>query len=230
VLIVIGVLVGGIVAGNSLIKAARIQSVITDFEKYKKAAIDFKSKYYYWPGDMPNAYDYWASDASCANSSAPNGCNGGGDGAVTIRTEDMRGWQFLKIAGFISGSFSGTAYNTLVPITLKPGTNIPTSSYEHPVGSYTTMTVTNSFDLYNATFSSTSKFAVSLFGAGSSTDIVEGSMRPTDAKAMDKKIDDGSAASGYIAGSNGSTTCLTSGEYDIANNSTRLCVVHYRIE
>ena len=229
VLIVIGVLVGGIVVGNNIIKASRIQNVIAEFEKYRKAALDFKEKYYYWPGDMPNAYDFWATGAGCANSSAPAGCNGNGNGSMSLHTEDMRAWQFLKLAGYLSGTYAGTAY-AVSPV-LKADYNVPRSSFENPVGSYTTNTVINGYDFFNSTFSSTSKFAVSLIGILSSATTVEGAIRPTDAKALDRKIDDSLAASGNVAGSNSNhTVCLSAGEYDVSNNSSRLCIVNYRIE
>jgi len=227
VLIVIGVLVGGIVAGNSMIKAAKIQSVVSDFAKYKKAAEDFKYKYSFWPGDMPNAYDYWATDASCANSAAPTGCNGNGDGLVTGGYESLRGWQFLKITGFISGYYSGTQGGLTSYV---PGTNIPVSSYNNPVGTYGIYTTKNSYDYYNATFSSVSRFAISLFAPLSGTNGVDGAMRPVDAKAIDRKIDDSLAATGYLIGANYGSTCLSAGEYDTANNSSRLCALSYQIE
>ena len=52
VIVIIGLLVGVLVAARSIRNTAQVQAVISDFGKYKQAAVQYKEKYYYWPGGM----------------------------------------------------------------------------------------------------------------------------------------------------------------------------------
>lgn len=58
VLVVIGLLVGGVLAGRDLIRAAEIKSVISDLDKIQTAVNVFYNKYHCLPGDCANATDY----------------------------------------------------------------------------------------------------------------------------------------------------------------------------
>jgi prepilin-type N-terminal cleavage/methylation domain-containing protein len=53
VLVVIGLLVGGVLAGQHLISAAAVRAQITQIEKYNTAANTFREKTGYLPGDIP---------------------------------------------------------------------------------------------------------------------------------------------------------------------------------
>lgn len=123
VLIILGLLAGGVLYGQNLIRAAELRSVVSEFEKYKTAAITFKGKYFYLPGDMPNATDFWGiaggttgSDAACFSSATgtdTDTCNGDGDGilddvtAGQLYTELFMFWQHLANAGLINGQYTG---------------------------------------------------------------------------------------------------------------------------
>src|SRR5438552_4058186 len=71
VLVILGLLVGGILSGQSLIRAAELRSVTTEFSRYLAAVQSFKDKYFALPGDMANATAFWGiaggtgSDATC---------------------------------------------------------------------------------------------------------------------------------------------------------------------
>jgi hypothetical protein len=125
VLVILGLLVGGILAGQSLIRASEIRSMATDVTNYAVAIQTFRDKYMALPGDMPNAVAFWgAADgagagmtAACATTDSrtladPRAtCNGNGDGRVDYVTqseETKRAWQHLANAGLISGRYSGT--------------------------------------------------------------------------------------------------------------------------
>ena len=55
VLVVIGLLAGAVLVGQSLIGAAAVRAQITQIEKYNTAANTFYSKYDALPGDIPAA-------------------------------------------------------------------------------------------------------------------------------------------------------------------------------
>lgn len=65
VVVIIGLIVAGVVAGQSLVKQAKIRGVIQNWQKYTAAVTAFQLQYNTIPGDMPNASSYW--------SGAPNG-------------------------------------------------------------------------------------------------------------------------------------------------------------
>ena len=52
VLAIIGLLVGGVLVGRDLIKAAEIRGHVQQIEKYNAAANTFRSKYGGLPGDL----------------------------------------------------------------------------------------------------------------------------------------------------------------------------------
>jgi len=122
VLVIIGLIAGGIVAGSSMIRAAEIRSVITDVERYKTATYTFRDKYLGLPGDLKNATAFWgAADTSgtggeCGDSYTDVGtgtetCNGDGDNRIfgygTGWSEVWRAWQHLANAELISGNYTG---------------------------------------------------------------------------------------------------------------------------
>ena len=78
VLVIIGLIVGGVLVGQDLIKAASVRSQISQLEKLETAIYAFRDKYSGLPGDLSNATTFFgATDA--------NGytvANGNGDGTI----------------------------------------------------------------------------------------------------------------------------------------------------
>ena len=129
VLVIIGLIAGGVLAGNSLIHAASLKKVIEEKENIVQATQVFKQKYSFLPGDFPEATTVWgmapsdatpaADDAACAalDHTSPSvgtaTCNGNGSGRIAKNDEGsevfelFRYWQHLSNAGLISGKFTG---------------------------------------------------------------------------------------------------------------------------
>jgi prepilin-type N-terminal cleavage/methylation domain-containing protein len=59
VLVIIGLIVGGVVGGQSLIKSAKITDLVSTIKETKVAVRAFDLQYDALPGDMANASDYW---------------------------------------------------------------------------------------------------------------------------------------------------------------------------
>ena len=74
VLVILGLLTGGILAGQSLIRAAELRAVTTEYQRYVAAVQTFRDKYMALPGDMPNAIAFWgaahATPATCQTTSS----------------------------------------------------------------------------------------------------------------------------------------------------------------
>ena len=69
VLVILGLLTGGILTGQNLIRAAELRSVVTEFQTYQTAVMTFRDKYFALPGDMTNATDFWGEMTNCGAAS-----------------------------------------------------------------------------------------------------------------------------------------------------------------
>lgn len=124
VLVILGLLTGGILGGQSLIKAAELRTVTVEYQQWQVAVNTFKGKYFALPGDMKNASQFWGAAATngvgttCSDvvSTGAATCNGNGDGLIEITEEGtwtngyLRAWQHLANAGLITGTFAGTRH------------------------------------------------------------------------------------------------------------------------
>lgn len=119
VLVILGLLTGGILTGQNLIRAAELRAVLTERETIVTAAMAFKDKYMALPGDIKNATKFWGAMTNCGVAS-PSGtgtqtCDGNGDGIIITPTgagrtgETFTFWQHLANAGMIKGSYTGIA-------------------------------------------------------------------------------------------------------------------------
>lgn len=118
VLVILGLLTGGILAGQSLIRAAELRAVVTEYNRYYTAQQTFRDKYFALPGDMTNATAFWGDDnTNCPDAAVANGtpgtCNGNGDGLIAwaagggLTGEAYQYWKQLALAGLIEGSYTG---------------------------------------------------------------------------------------------------------------------------
>lgn len=116
VLVILGLLTGGILAGQSLIRAAELRSVLTETDRYRTAAATFRDKYFALPGDITNATGFWgAATCPATAGTGTQTCNGNGNGqidappAASQYGEWFTFWQHLANAGLIEGSYTGIA-------------------------------------------------------------------------------------------------------------------------
>jgi prepilin-type N-terminal cleavage/methylation domain-containing protein len=219
VLVIIGLLTGGILAGRSLIQSAAVRSVATDYLRYKAAFQNFRDQYGWLPGDFTKATQFWGSaggtgaDAAC-QAAAHTGtltCNGNGNGFLDVSgiQEQYHSWQHLALAGLIEGSY--TAADAQIPGTTVPKSKIA-NSYFHArngnnYGGVGTGTVSaGDGGTYNA------DFGINMFRFRSSTWDTNASntaaLRPDEAWDIDKKVDDGLPGSGIVIAQKGNGTTV----------------------
>lgn len=117
VLVIIGLLVGGILAGQSLIRAGELRKISTQADQYITAVHAFRDKYFALPGDFSRATSIWGTDPDgCPNNATRTRkiptCDGDANGTINGTTssgsEGLRFWQHLANAGLIPGTYSGT--------------------------------------------------------------------------------------------------------------------------
>jgi hypothetical protein len=116
VLIILGLLIGGILGGQSLIKASELRALVTEQEKYQIAFNNFREKYNALPGDFTKATAFWGTAANCPGTAAQGTtdgttCDGDGNGEIDYyyanSNEAFRAWQHLSNAGLIEGTYNG---------------------------------------------------------------------------------------------------------------------------
>lgn len=214
VLVIIGLIIGGVMAGSSLIRNSRLHSVLTDVENYRQATQQFSDKYQALPGDFLTATTVWGADAACpatpANSVPKQAtCNGNGNGSIDT-VETWRFWQQLANAAMISGYYSGVSPNGAWT-TASIGINAPMSKADgagysiYYYGNYTSADARWFNDVYGHVF---------MFGSVGPDVFTTGpAITPEEAASIDAKADDGKPAYGIImswkAGNGSTPNCLT---------------------
>ncbi|MCK0197382.1 prepilin-type N-terminal cleavage/methylation domain-containing protein [Ancylobacter sp. 6x-1] len=215
VLVILGLLTGGILAGQSLIRAAELRSVATEYQRWISAINGFRDKYMAIPGDMANATRFWQrmrNTTDCVtNSSATvvdtGVCDGTGDGMIawdnsatgaTHVNEMHQFWRQLAAAGFIDGNYTGFAINNSASVV--PGTNSPSSKLTHAgwgAGGKYNCGSNGSQCFYGTTASVYRNYLA--FGAYTGGNIPNTAvLLPDEAWNIDVKLDDGKPGTGFI--------------------------------
>jgi prepilin-type N-terminal cleavage/methylation domain-containing protein len=149
VIIIIGLIVAGTISAHSIVKAAKLRDVISDYYEYSTAFSSFKGQFKAIPGDFTKAHLYWGDD--CGTNPEPttnppffhtnglnNRCSGNGDGYITwdgIGTfEIYKVFQHLYLAGYVSQAYTGNNFVSEPLYTggeqlYRPGINVPKSSF-----------------------------------------------------------------------------------------------------
>lgn len=127
VLVIIGLLVGGILVGQDLIKAAEIHATISQLGEYDAAVDTFSSKYGGLPGDLPStqatAYGLFALTGSGLGFGDGNGVIEDGNGGTGgpnhnyFAGEISTFWVQLSDANLVHGSYGSTGNSVLNPAT-----------------------------------------------------------------------------------------------------------------
>ncbi len=241
VLALIGLLVGGILGGQALLRSAELNRVTTEFASYQNAYNQFQVQYSAIPGDMLTATRYWnsaggtGSDTTCRNTNSLGStgtCNGDGDRLIDTASNEMfRAWQQLANAKLIEGSYTGTAYVSGQASSHRPGTNCPEGRI---AGSGWSMLAIQS-NHYTSTFFSRNHGNVAVFGGAISNDITAGGiLAPGDAYSIDRKYDDGMPGTGKVE-TNFTTCTMASANttYSAAYNTrigTPSCALLFRLD
>jgi prepilin-type N-terminal cleavage/methylation domain-containing protein len=225
VLVILGLLIGGILSGQALIRASELRSVTTEYTRYITATQTFRDKYFALPGDMTNATAFWdaahATPATCVTTAGTGTqtCNGNGDGAINWSTagsnETFRFWQHLANAGLIEGTYDGISHG-INPYGASSA-NSPTGKLSSSLW-YVDNTPTFA-DMYrfSATYNNYFNFGAIRPGG----DPINPIFKPEEMWNIDTKIDDGKPATGklvVVAFPAGLSACTTT----VSNNPATL--------
>lgn len=207
VLVILGLLTGGILSGQSLIRGAELRGVTSDYERHTAAVYAFRDKYMALPGDMKNATRFWQTATSCpGNSASPSTttatCDGDGDGFIEYNTsmsnEIYRAWQHLANAGLVEGSYTGVSNSTSPGTTMAlPGTNVPTGKMSNSGWNiiYRGSVLATSTQLIEGEYGNTLEFGMANPSVGSPSAPI---LTATEMWNLDTKLDDGRPGYGKV--------------------------------
>lgn len=231
VVVIIGLLAGGIMAGQSLVRASRVGSVIVDVNRVRQSVQIFRQKYNALPGDFSGATVVWGEvSAACTDSAATSAltCNGNGDGKIGAITstavpatsyEIPRAWQHLNNAGLADGTFSGAPSLSTAPRSNRVGVNAPATRFEEAtmvMASVSTNPATDAI-FFNA-YEDVIMFG--RFTPDGNTWPLYALLLPSEAESIDLKTDDGRPGTGSLKslrnGSSYTANCATTAVVDTA--------------
>jgi prepilin-type N-terminal cleavage/methylation domain-containing protein len=232
VIVIVGLLVGGVLAGQELIRQAHIHSFIKFTEQVKAANSTFQAKYNGVAGDLVHATKFFnavecnalATSAVGCNSDQGNGGNGLIDGVYASSESDSRRYwvhmhlsNIFKVTASRWGSMTRDdyAYYQMNGIAGRQwlmtmnGSELNSRSYRPgPSAAQQNLQNGNYFFAFAYGFHSGGSFDASMIDA-------------TGASSIDSKIDDGKPLSGsFMAGTghiNSTTECISATEYNYAN-------------
>lgn len=237
VILIIGLLIGGITAGASLIKQAQLRAIMSDLSTYQVAYNNFKARYDKKPGDFNTASLFWASTTagdpnSCAVTDATR-CNGNGNNVIehgtTIATnESLKAWRHLYMAKMIS---SGVDQLSTSDGSIAVGDQAPASKrsgvgYMIAGSGVTSTTTIEETGFLNTPFGTARTNAI---WVGASTDQsnysgspnLAAALTPEEAFNVDQKMDDGkeSLANGFTGAWTGGIRSITALTVGLAPNN-----------
>lgn len=238
VLVILGLLTGGILAGQNLIRASELRTVTTQYQSYMTAVQTFRDKYFALPGDMRNATAFWGTATNCPGTSAQGTtdgttCDGDGDGIIDVSTssnERFRFWQHLANAGLIEGNYNGVTGPDHANLDSVAGLNAPAARVS-----------TGVWHTFNADYSGsgTSVFYqydygnFLIMGVDSTTYGTNPIFTTEEGWNIDTKMDDGLPARGKVHGgrptgcSDGSATTLDA-NYSVIQTGLRCNIIFPR--
>jgi prepilin-type N-terminal cleavage/methylation domain-containing protein len=177
VLVIIGLLLGGVLKGQELINTARVRALNNTVDGITAAWFSFQDRYRAFPGD------YSTAQSKVNLPGAPDGGNGNG----LVDTDAERGfvWVHLQAAGYLTGG-----YTTGVNIADDEYGCSPDNCPDNGFGSGMNLSYGNLVQ-----------------NAGSDThELLTGRGIPVEVLAeLDRKVDDGSPASGAMQLGTGGT-------------------------
>jgi prepilin-type N-terminal cleavage/methylation domain-containing protein len=199
VVVVLGILVTGVVAGQSIMEGAKKQKVVTQFKQFKTAINAFYLEYDAIPGDLPNSMDYFDYSEFGSTYFIEHDHGWGwfrkGDSIVHDRNES--GLAFIELSK--SEILPGIAkYNDVNGWNLECGVNAPNGPYEGSCWQFVSSIGTS----VGVTDLSYRKDYLVLGGeTPTPSRYLKGvAVNPQTAKWLDEKIDDGKPRLGKMLG------------------------------
>lgn len=232
VLVIIGLIVGGVLVGRDLISSANIRAGISQIEKYNTAVNTFKLKYDCLPGDCPDPC-FLAKIAPCIAANGQTltavdttlgtgklGFYNGFFGNTYPNGKIANFFWHLQLAGLTDGNYHAVHWTRYVgkdasfpPFVVGSGSGIFPFSFEGLRTGYLPLPVSKFNNGNKWYIGATASFIASGGGWGLQEDggLTDVTFRPSEAYAIDSKLDDGIPTSGRVQAFWGLTRILHTG-------------------
>ncbi|PZP86358.1 MAG: hypothetical protein DI582_03185 [Azospirillum brasilense] len=240
VLVILGLLTGGILGGQALIRAAELRAASTEYQRWVTATQTFRDKYFALPGDMTNATAFWGKDNTlCSGDSGtaatPGTCNGDGDGNMEVGSstagatgEVFRHWQQLALAGLVEGTYTGANGGDADTSTI--GVNIPRSKISNAGWTL----IRGDIVISGGSFFDGLNYPANVYFLGAQRTLEPTTnpiLKAEEAWNLDTKMDDGKPGRGKVHGGR-ITSCTTAAsssdtgsDYQLTNSSANACTM-----
>ncbi len=202
VLVIIGLIIGGILVGQDMIKAAEVRATVGQIEKYNSAVNTFRSKYNAIPGDIPqqSAANYGFLQLTVSPTIGEGDGNGllegGGAGLTEPAGETLLFWRHLSEANLVDGSLGQIGNSAIIAssgVVTGTVTNVSTSVPPSKINltNYLVVYAASGFNYYQlmpvASVTTTPAYTFNTTG-----------VTPIQANNMDNKLDDGLPNTGIV--------------------------------
>ena len=191
VLVIIGLIVGGVLVGQDMIKAAEVRATVSQYEKYNSALNTFRGKFNGLPGDVLNAANFGLESR--------NGADGRGDGDGLLEgcagttdverraqgCENILFWRDLSESNMIDSSLT-TATDSAAPLAIAGATAIAATFPPAKIGKGNYFLTFSQAGLNYYQISAVNSVVVT---TGATTLTV--AMTPNEVFQIDSKVDDG---------------------------------------
>jgi len=196
VLVIIGLLLGGVLKGQELINTARVRALNNSVDGVTAAWFSFQDRYRAFPGDYTQATINLPGIAAADTDS-----NGDGNGQVATDLERNNVWVHLEAAGYITGGYNNVSATVVGDDYGCPVTQCPDNGFGAGM---------------NLSHGSLGQ------GAGVAThELISGRGIPVEVLAeLDRKIDDGEAATGAMQLGTSGTDWGAAAEITACQNAT----------
>lgn len=233
VLVIIGLLVGGVLEGLSLIQQAEIRSAATQFQQLEAGYRTFQTKYNCIMGDCVNATDFFGNNyvvvgIGCPPSGGAGNGNGNGDGLID--NGGYGGNWYCEATQALHSMYQAKFLPSKIIAPCRAGNVNYFSGINGSCGYF------YKDDLYSAVSPiKTNSVTMGTFTTGGSLNAA--ALSPVQARLIDEKIDDGKPTNGKFKGLNAALTsggaivansCSTSGIYNLNEDNT--CRVLYYLK
>jgi prepilin-type N-terminal cleavage/methylation domain-containing protein len=196
VLVIIGLIVGGVLVGQDLIKAAENNAAIQQFEKTDAAVNTFRTKYNGIPGDLLNPANFGLASSNAGTAGRADGDGvietagaAGCSNAFGLGGESALFWNHLAFVQLIGGTFAISDYTADAAITSIGDSHLPQSKF----GKGNRLHITN--------VAGRNVYVVSNITATTATTCAltgQDGLTPLQASNVDVKKDDGNASTGIV--------------------------------
>ena len=190
VLVIIGLIIGGVLVGQDMIKAAEIRSTVSQIQEFDTAANTFRDKYEYVPGDVAGA------KATILGLTTRTGAIGKGDGnglvescaaaSMLLGCETDLYWRDLNQMNLVEGSFD-TATDALAAAATPDIVKLHVPEAKLKRGNVITVYASTGRNYYQIT-------GMTAVAAGVYT--LSAVLSPQEAMNLDQKMDDGRPLTG----------------------------------